>query len=385
MNGVFMSNPFSYGGIVKGGDFCNRRKEIEELVCAGLNSEKFFIHGERRLGKTSLLRAVTEELRSKKAMTVMINVWKCVDAQDFADLCASEFAAAEGTTGILKRVRSIFEGLSPSVTVGDDGRPSIALARSTQNLTREKLENVLKASWKIADSNRSRKLVVIFDEFQQVRKLGNDSIERVLRSVIQERNDIAWFFCGSRTHLIREMFLNSGSPLYRSAGHYPLESIRRESWIPFLRGKFEFTGRVVPENLVDDILQTTSGHPFYTQMLCSALWDLSEKGETLTKSKTERALGILLDREHSTYLTLWDSLPEMSRRMLRAVALEDPLLMPYSGDNLAKYGFKSPASAGRAIEYLVKHDVILRTAEGGYRVIDRFLTMWCRENFLNIR
>lgn len=375
-----MPNPFSYGGIVKNGDFCNRRGEIEDLVRAGMNGEKLFIHGERRIGKTSLLRVAAEELRRANALTVMINVWKCVDASDFVDLCASEFAGAEGTGGILKRVKSIFEGLSPAVTVGDDGRPSISLARSTRTLSREQLENVLKASWKIADSNSDRRLVVIFDEFQQVRKLGNRSIERVLRSVVQERNDIAWFFCGSRTHLIREMFLDSGSPLYRSAGHYPLESIKRHSWIPFLKKKFNSAGRNIPESVIDEILQTTSGHPFYTQMLCSTLWDISEEGETVSKEKTMDALEILLEREHSTYLTLWDSLPEMSRRMLRAAALENPLLLPYSGENLAKYGFKSPASAGRAIEYLVGHDIIVRTAEGGYRVIDRFLAMWCRNN-----
>lgn len=380
-----MPNPFSYGGIVRDDDFCNRRGEIEELVRAGMNGEKLFIHGERRIGKTSLLRAVMEELRRAKALTVMINVWKCVDASDFVDLCASEFAGAEGTGGILKRVRSIFEGLSPAVTVGVDGRPSISLARSGRTLSGEQLENVLKASWKIADSSSDRRLVVIFDEFQQVRRLGKQSIERVLRSVVQERNDIAWFFCGSRTHLIREMFLDSGSPLYRSAGHYPLESIDRRSWIPFLRGKFVSTGRDIPESAIDGILETTSGHPFYTQMLCSALWDMSEKGETVTREKTASALEILLEREHSTYLTLWDSLPEMSKRMLRAAAVEDPLLSPYSGENLEKYGFKSPASAGRAIEYLVGHDILFRTAEGGYGVIDRFLAMWCRKNLLNVR
>jgi len=380
-----MSNPFSYGGIVRGGNFCNRIKELEDLVRAGTNGEKLFIHGERRIGKTSLLRAVVEELRATGALPVMINVWKCVDASDFVDLCASEFAGAEGPGGLLMRVKSIFEGLSPAVSVGDDGRPSITLAKSTRGLSPNQLESVLKASWKIADSNRDRRLVVIFDEFQQVRKLGDDSIERILRSVVQERNDIAWFFCGSRTHLIREMFLDSSSPLYRSAGHYPLEFIDEDSWIPFIKEKFSSAGRDAPDTVVRNLVGMTSGHPFYTQMLCSALWDISESGSRLTDEMAEKALEVLLEREHSTYLTLWDSLPEMSRRMLRAVATEDPLQSPYSGEILSRFGFKSPSSAGRAIEYLVSHDIIARTAEGGYSVMDRFLGMWCRRNLVTVR
>ncbi|MBN2586995.1 MAG: ATP-binding protein [Candidatus Fermentibacteraceae bacterium] len=379
-----MPNPFSYGGIVRGGDFCNRRKEIEDLVRAGLNGEKLFIHGERRIGKTSLLRRAADELRSAGALTLMINVWKCVDASDLVDLCASEFAGAEGSRGLLKRVKSIFEGLSPAVAVGDDGRPSLTLARSSRGFSPEQLESVLRASWKIADSNSDRRLVVIFDEFQQIRKLGDDSIERVLRSVVQERDDIAWFFCGSRTHLIREMFLDSSSPLYRSAGHYPLESIDYENWFPFIEDKFSSTDRNVPGSVVELLLRITSGHPFYTQMLCSALWDMSESGRAVTEEMTEQALDVLLEREHSTYLILWDSLPEMSRRMLRAVAMDDPLRSPYSGEVLSRYGFKSPSSAGRAIEYLVAHDIIVRTAEGGYAVTDRFLGLWCRRNLLTV-
>ncbi len=202
---------------------------------------------------------------------------------------------------------------------------------------------------------------------------------------MQERNDIAWFFCGSRTHLIREMFLDSSSPLYRSAGHYPLESIGEDSWIPFIREKFVSNGRDVRDSVLRKLVGMTSGHPFYTQMLCSALHDISGSGSRITEEMTDRALEVLLEREHSTYLTLWDSLPEMSRRMLRAVATEDPLLTPYSGDVLARYGFRSPSSAGRAIEYLAAHDIIIRTTDGGYAVMDRFLGMWCRRNLLTVR
>jgi hypothetical protein len=71
--------------------------------------------------------------------------------------------------------------------------------------------------------------------------------------------------------------------------------------------------------------------------------------------------------------------------MLRAVAVENPLRSPYSGETLFKYRFKSPSSATRAIEYLVSHDIIVRTPEGGYNVTDRFLAMWCRRNLLGAR
>ena len=377
-----MPNPFSYGGIVTGKQFCNRIKEMDDLVRAGLNGEKLFIHGERRIGKTSLLRKVIARFSDKKVISVLINVWKCVDAADFVNVCASGFAEAEGSAGIMKRVRKLFDGLSPAVTISDDGRPSLTFERSAGKLSSGQLENVLKASWKIADSNRDKRLVVIFDEFQQVRLLGDDRIERLLRSVVQERSDIAWFFCGSRAHLIKQMFLDSGSPLYRSAGHYPIEAIKDEHWIPFISGKFRSTGMDISSTVTKILLEITSGHPFYTQLLCSSLWDICEPESVISGDMLEQALNILLERENSTYHTLWDSFPEQSKRMLRAIAFENPLKSPYSGEVLRNFGFTSPSSAGRAIEYLISHDLITKCRGGGYIIIDRFLGLWCRKNFV---
>ncbi len=377
-----MSNPFSYGGIVAGKQFCNRIKEMDDLVRAGLNGEKLFIHGERRIGKTSLLRKVMAEFSNKKVIPVLINVWKCVDAADFVNVCASGFAQAEGSTGLLKRVRKLFEGLNPAVTIDDNGRPSLTFERGAGKLSSGQLENVLEASWKIADSNRDKRLLVIFDEFQQVRLLGDDRIERLLRSVVQERSDIAWFFCGSRAHLIKQMFLDSGSPLYRSAGHYPIENITDEHWIPFISEKFRCTGRCISRTVTKELLDLTSGHPYYTQLLCSALWDLCEPEGITSDDMLHQALDTLLERENSTYHMLWDSLPDQSKRMLRAIALENPLISPYSGEVLRKYGFTSPSSSGRAIEYLSSHDIITGSKSSGYIVIDRFLGIWCRKNFI---
>ena len=377
-----MPNPFSYGGIVTGKQFCNRTKEMDDLIRAGLNGEKLFIHGERRIGKTSLLRKVIEKFSGEKVISVLINVWKCVDSADFVNVSASGFAEAEGSTGILKRVRKLFGGLSPAVTISDDGRPSLTFERSAGKLSSDQLENVLKASWKIADSNSDKRLVIIFDEFQQVRLLGDDRIERLLRSVVQERSDIAWFFCGSRAHLIKQMFLDSGSPLYRSAGHYPIEAIKDEHWIPFVSGNFRSTGSNISNTVIKKLLDITSGHPFYTQLLCSSLWDICEPESVISDDMLEQALNILLERENSTYHTLWDSLPEQSKRMLRAIAFENPLKSPYSGEVLGKFGFTSPSSAGRAIEYLIYHDLISKSRGGEYIIIDRFLGLWCRKNFI---
>ena len=54
-----MKNPFEYGGVVSGSAFCNRQKEVTDLLQAIENNEKLFVFSERRYGKTSLDRKST--------------------------------------------------------------------------------------------------------------------------------------------------------------------------------------------------------------------------------------------------------------------------------------------------------------------------------------
>ena len=57
-----MKNPFEYGGVVSGNAFCNREKEVADLLRAIENNEKLFVFSERRYGKTSLVRTALGKL-----------------------------------------------------------------------------------------------------------------------------------------------------------------------------------------------------------------------------------------------------------------------------------------------------------------------------------
>jgi len=61
-----MKNPFQYGGVVSGDTFCNRKKELADLLRAMENGEKLFVYSERRFGKTSLVRFALDKLPKKQ-------------------------------------------------------------------------------------------------------------------------------------------------------------------------------------------------------------------------------------------------------------------------------------------------------------------------------
>jgi hypothetical protein len=186
--------------------------------------------------------------------------------------------------------------LTPSVTTDAQGKPKVTFGLTVSGQPGRELEEVLAAPSKIATQGK-RRVVMVLDEVQQMLEYESDAVERRLRSVIQKQQDVAYIFLGSRKHLIQKMFLDRSRPLYRAAGHYPLGPIETAHWIPFIGGKFRDGDRPISEDVIQKVCNLTHGHPFYTQHVCHAIWELCEPGEQVTESLIEAAVKVLLDRE----------------------------------------------------------------------------------------
>jgi predicted AAA+ superfamily ATPase len=60
-----MKNPFVYGETVSGENFCNRTREIKELIADIKNCQNVIIFSPRRYGKTSLIKQVLQKVKAK--------------------------------------------------------------------------------------------------------------------------------------------------------------------------------------------------------------------------------------------------------------------------------------------------------------------------------
>jgi AAA+ ATPase superfamily predicted ATPase len=371
-----MRNPFQYGGVVSGESFCNRTKEAADLRRSVENAEKLFVYSERRLGKTSLIRKVLAELPQEQYLTVYIDLWPTDGETSFVLACAKAFseAMATNTDKLLHTAKTFFSRLVPSVTANDEGKPIVTFGFDQKRPDVPLLEEVLAMPAKAADKEGKR-VVVVFDEFQQILEYESDVVERLLRSSIQHQSDVAYIFCGSRKHLIRQMFMDSQRPMYRSGAHYPLGLITEDHWQKFIAGKFTETGKRISPEVTSSLCALTEGHPFYTQHLCHPLWELCEDGGEVTSEMIGQATGLLLERESYAFMNLWDSLTRNARRLLKGVAAEEPGTQVFSAEFLRKYQLGSSSNAQRAIDLLLKKDIIDKE-EGGVVIPDRFFRLW---------
>jgi uncharacterized protein len=164
---------------------------------------------------------------------------------------------------------------------------------------------VLAAPAEIAARGK-KKVVIVFDEIQRILEYESDKVERQLRSITQRHGTVSYLFLGSRKHLIQRMFLDRSRPLYRSAGHYPLGPIEARHWLSFIRKKFRESGKDIPDEVIAAVCELTGGHPFYTQHLCHALWELCDPGKAATPVMMREAVRVCWQRlKMRPVSTLW--------------------------------------------------------------------------------
>ena len=371
-----MINPFQYGGVVGKDAFCNRQKELADLVKAMKNSERLFVYSERRIGKTSLIRQALERLPKRQFLSAYIDLWPTDGEESFAIASAKAIAESMASTAdrMLETARQFFGRLTPLISADAAGNPQISFEFARSGIKTPDLVEVLSAPGKIA-AKRERRVVIVFDEFQRILEYSSDLAERSLRTAIQNQKGVSYIFLGSRKHLIQEMFVDQSRPLYRAGGHYPLGPISTQDWLPFIRDRFRGSDKLISDSLIRSICQRTGGHPFYTQHLCHAIWEICETGSQVTEETIECATRLLLDRESYAYTALWESLAPNQRRFLMGIAGEPEGVKVFASDFLQRYNLRSPSNVQRAVEPLLTRDVIDRS-DGSYVIGDPFFKIW---------
>lgn len=374
-----MKNPFQYGGIVGEDAFCNRKKEIAELLQSIQNCEKVFVYSERRIGKTSLIKIILKRLPKKQFISVYVDLWPTDNEETFITTVAKAITTA--TSGAIESMvsvaRSLFTRLTPTISVDEDGKPALTFGVNKSSITGQELDEVLSAPEKIATKGK-KNVVIVFDEFQRIMDYRTDIVERKLRSIVQTHTNVSYIFMGSRKHVIQKMFLDKSRPLYRSSAHYPLKSIDEQEWIPFISERFERFRKRISKDMIAAICSATQGHPFYTQHLCNITWELCEPGNHVSATVIANAVDTVLERESYAYATLWETLTLNQRKFLKALASEIGDIKPFAADFLRRHRLGSISSVQRSVHALLDKDVI-EPENGSFIIADRFFRLWLRK------
>lgn len=373
-----MANPFTFGDLALDEAFTDREQELHELSRDLGNGQNVALVAPRRYGKTSLLRRVAQQLVADDVLVAEVDLMKTPTKEKLAARLAR--AIHDDVASPLIRARDrlrVFAGLriAPVVTIDPlDGTPSFSFSavRRPEDLD-DTLERLLELPAQLA-AERGRRVVLVFDEFQEVTVI-DPGLPALMRAVFQEQRDVAHVYSGSRRDLMRRLFTHENEPFFRSAKVLELGRIDPALFASFVEEQFARTDRGLADGVAARLAATTDGHPYATQELAYALWEEVPEGFSASSDDLDAALRAVLRSENSHFTLVWDGAPRVQRLVLQALAAEPGGV--FGAEYRRRHDLPAASSVQRAVAQLQADELVGRTGDG-YAITEPFLADWVR-------
>lgn len=218
-----VENPFKYGVEVTGNDFVDREKELVELRKELLSGKSVVLYSPRRLGKSSLLKELFRGMK-RDTITVYVKLYGTGSREAFArKIAEGVITNAYRTVDRMRAALGSLKELRPNLVLTPEGDVRLEIGR---RVAARGLEEVLDLPERIAEK-RGVRLVVAFDEFQEIGLLDGLELEKLMKAKFEEHKRTAYVFAGSKRHLLHEIFTDEGRPLFKFARPMELDNIPR--------------------------------------------------------------------------------------------------------------------------------------------------------------
>lgn len=369
-----MNNPFVTKGYVGPDYFCDRVKETENLVKLLTNDNNMALISPRRLGKTDLIRHCFNQPRIKNHYyTFIIDIYATNSLSDFVEVFGRVILDE-----LKPRGRKVWEGffnaiksIQQQISFDINGNPVWGLglgAAANPSTTLDEIFNYLKTAGKPC--------MVAIDEFQKILDYPNgQNIEAALRTHIQKCPNATFLFCGSKRHLMTEIFLSPSRPFYQSVITMGLDPISEDKYAEFAKRQFEKNGKSLHEEVVPQVYNRFYGVTAYLQRIMNVLYLNTDKGEVCTPDMIEDAIDFIINLNSEHYETLFGQMSEKQRQVFLAIAIEKRARNISSSEFVRKYHLTSPSSVVSAIRGLLDKDLITQD-NNEYYVYDYFFPIW---------
>ncbi len=372
-----MQNPFKFGSVVSGDDFADRRRELAELSRELAAGQHLFLLSPRRYGKTSLILTLLERLRSRRTLVAYVDVFRTTTAAQLLELMAQTVlrSAESRPERLLRLATNLLGRLRPQVGTDSTGRPTLSLdvgASPRGGLALQ--EEVLALPERLA-AKRGSRLVLAFDEFQEMQRFPGAGLEKAMRSHFQRHRHVSYLFAGSRQSALQDMATRERSPFYKFGRIISLGPIPQEQFAPFLEVRFRRGRLGTSSDVLEAILAAADDVPYNIQRLCHQLWDvLAGKADRITERDIGKAIAIIVDQDTPYFSAAWDRLSLHQRQVLQAIVRAGGRNV-FASQFLMAHRLGSHSSVQTSLRQLLKEQIVYKT-DGEYRIADAFFREW---------
>ncbi|MDR1723452.1 MAG: ATP-binding protein [Tannerella sp.] len=367
-------SPFLTENYISKEYFCDREAELALLKKYAQNSVNITLLSNRRLGKSALIHRFFEDMEAENYACIYADIFATGTLKEFTEeLAAAIFKRFPKKRGIGRKFFDLLMGFRPVITYDAlSGTPEIRF----EYVTPAEYETTLKGLLTFLDS-QNQKVIVAIDEFTQVADYPEKKTEALLRTVVQTLTNTNFIFCGSKKHLMLEMFNTANRPFFSSTLTMGLDEITADKYAAFITEKFALHKRSIDSEAVTFILDWTLRHTYYTQFVCNAIFADGEKkiGIDVVKRVCDECLRI----QQTTFMQYRSLLAPVQWRLLVGIAKEGIVTKPQAKDFLRKYNIGAASSVKSALNALLDKEMVC-TLENpdktAYRVYNVFLMRW---------
>lgn len=363
-------NPFKYGMVVSGKDFCGRKALLKQICNHIISSQRVVILGERRVGKTSAVYEAIHRCKNVRFLYVDLLGIKSIDGMCRRILKA--IVVQEQKKGWFEKIFKTLAHLRPSISVDPiTSLPTVSFDSSIE-LAADSIPEVFNLMGSLF---KKQIFVVVFDEFQDILNLA-DAHEALalLRGEIQFQSKISFIFVGSIRHKMEEIFTNHDSPFFKSAITFVVDTLPHKEFSKFLKNKFSKGHREVDDMVLEKVFQISENIPGDIQQLCGAMWEITTEKEMINVDKLKDAIELIFAREQKSYESYIRLLTNIQLKVLTAVAKQGGKQI-FSAAFMKPSGFTNPSTVRRAVNRLLQLSILFESS-GAYRFVNPFFRAW---------
>ena len=370
-----MKNPFAYSNYVIGESFCNRKKELSELLRYIKGSQNVLLYSHRRYGKSSLIRQLFCDIKEKNLNigAMHIELYGTISEKDFITRTFQGLNQLESNfERLLKSVSSALKNIKLNLSIDSSTGGTLvspAFEAVNEKIMLEELMNIL------SKYSQKRKLVIAFDEFQEVTDYTEEGFEKRLRSFIQQHSNICYLFSGSQQHLITEMFNSNNRAFYKLAESFPLGKIETKNYIPWVQNLFSRKNVHLPAELIEEIVAKFENHPMYIQNFLFHLWEEPAK-KRFSPDIINQLENAIVEKRSLEHTILWETLSINQKKTLKLILLNNGANL-FNADSLKSVSLKTGSLVTKALSSLIKKEIIVKN--GNYQIQDVVFKKWLQK------
>lgn len=376
-----LNNPFIFRAYQSKELFCDRENELRQLVTNCLSGADTTLVAPRRIGKTGLIYRFIDEIHTAHLplIPIYIDIFATRSLDDFVKVLSETILATfPEHTSIGRQFMQFIRSLRPVLSFDPlTSAPQLQLTSQTQQEKEQTLERLL--SFLNAQSTR---VMLAIDEFQQIRSYPEQNTEALLRTFVQRLNNITFLFCGSKRHMMLDIFTGERNPFYRSTEFLTLGKIDADIYADFIKRMFNQSSIAITSEAIDYILSWTKRLTYFTQRLCHYAYNLGSDAIGIDEAK-QAALQIL--KADTVVFNQYQQLLTAGQwNFLIALAKEDQVCQPTSRQFTEKYRLGNSSSVSRTLTSLIDKDLIndeLIDGKQTYSLSDVFLSRYLAQQY----